>query len=48
MGNPEQPITRKMLYGKLRYYKCRRCGRKFKDYFLPEEKRVCMRCTERD
>ena len=44
MGYPEQPITRKMLYGGLRHYECRQCGRVFKDYCLPEEKRVCPRC----
>jgi transposase-like protein len=33
-----------MLYGKLRRYKCRLCGRVFKDYYLPEEKRVSEVC----
>ena len=46
MGFPEQPITNRMKYGKLRNYTCRQCGRKFKDYYLSEEKRVCARCTE--
>lgn len=46
MGFPEQPVTRRMIRGKLRRYKCRVCGRIFKDYYLPEEKRVCARCTE--
>ncbi|GAJ24435.1 unnamed protein product, partial [marine sediment metagenome] len=45
MGVREQPITRAMKYGKLRCYKCRVCGRTFKDYYLPEEKRVCTRCA---
>jgi len=44
MGTKEQPVTKRMLYGKLRIYKCRKCGRKFKDYYLPEEDRVCARC----
>ena len=44
MGYPEQPITNRMKYGKLRHYTCRSCGVKFKDYYLPEEKRVCPRC----
>ncbi len=44
MGMREQPITMKMMYGKLRRYKCRQCGRPFRDYYLPEEKRVCARC----
>jgi len=25
----EQPLTRKMIYGKLRRYKCRECGNAF-------------------
>lgn len=29
----------------LRHYKCHVCGRPFKDYYLPEEKRVCTRCA---
>lgn len=41
----EQPITNRMKYGKLRRYKCRLCGRIFKDYYLPEDKRVCPRCA---
>ena len=45
MGNPEQPVTMKMLYGKLRRYKCRVCGRTFRDYYLPEDERVCPRCS---
>ena len=45
MGFPEQPITRVMKYGKIRRYKCRKCGRTFSDYWLPEEKRVCARCA---
>ena len=44
MGVREQPITNRMKYGKLRTYKCLKCGRLFKDYYLPEEKRVCSRC----
>jgi len=48
MGYPEQPVTRKMLYGRLRTYTCRKCGRKFKDYYLPEEKRVCPRCARNE
>jgi len=45
VGNPEQPVTMKMLYGKLRRYKCRVCGRTFRDYYLPEDERVCPRCS---
>ena len=45
MGFPEQPITREMKYGKIRRYKCHLCGRTFNDYYLPEEKRLCARCT---
>ena len=45
MGVREQPITRVMIYGKLRNYKCRVCGRLFRDYYLPEEKRVCTKCA---
>jgi len=45
MGYPEQPVTRCMRYGRLRRYKCRVCGRSFKDYYLPEDKRVCARCV---
>jgi len=45
MGVREQPITRKMIYGRLRRYTCRVCGLTFKDYYLPEEKRICTRCT---
>lgn len=45
MGYPEQPITNRMKYGRLRVYKCRVCDRTFKDYYLPEEKRVCARCA---
>ena len=48
MGFPEQPVTRKMLYGKLRRYTCRKCGVKFKDYWLPEDKRVCPRCAAKE
>ena len=45
MGVKEQPITMVMKYGKVRRYTCRVCGRSFKDYYLPEEKRVCPRCA---
>ncbi len=45
MGVKEQPIIRVMKYGRLRRYKCRVCGRTFKDYYLPEDKRVCPRCA---
>ena len=48
VGVREQPITRKMMYGKLRRYKCRVCGKLFKDYFLPEEKRMCPRCLRNE
>jgi hypothetical protein len=48
MGYPQQPITRKMIYGRLRTYKCRSCGRAFKDHYLPEGKRVCARCAEKN
>ena len=44
MGMREQPVTRGMGYGPLRRYKCRVCGWTFKDYFLPEDKRICTRC----
>jgi hypothetical protein len=44
MGIKEQPVTRRMEYGTLRRYKCRVCGRPFKDYALPEDKRICTRC----
>ena len=44
----EQPITNRMKYGKLRRYKCRVCGKLFKDYFLPEEERVCPRCAAKE
>jgi len=46
MGNREQPITNRMKYGRLRRYKCRVCDRTFKDYYLPEEERVCPKCAE--
>jgi len=36
-----------MKYGRLRRYTCRSCGAKFKDYYLPEDKRVCPRCAEK-
>jgi len=45
MGVREQPITRAMKYGRLRRYKCRGCGQTFKDYYLPEEERVCPKCV---
>jgi len=45
MGVREQPITRVTKYGKLSRYTCRVCGRTFKDYYLPEDKRVCTRCA---
>ncbi|GAI67679.1 unnamed protein product, partial [marine sediment metagenome] len=45
MGMREQPTTNRMKYGRLRRYKCRMCGRTFKDYYLPEDKRVCTRCA---
>ncbi|HUV53496.1 MAG TPA: hypothetical protein VMW64_10560 [Dehalococcoidia bacterium] len=45
MGVREQPVTNRMKYGKLRRYTCRKCGRTFKDYYLPEDKRVCTRCA---
>jgi len=44
MGVREQPITRAMKYGRLQSYKCRKCGHTFKDYYLPEEKRLCPKC----
>jgi len=44
MGVREQPITKAMKYGKLYRYKCRMCGRIFKDYWLPEAKRLCPKC----
>jgi DNA-directed RNA polymerase subunit RPC12/RpoP len=44
MGYPEYPSWRERR--RLRRYKCRWCGRKFRDYYLPEEKRVCARCLE--
>lgn len=44
MGYPEQPVTRRMKYGRLRRYKCRAYGQSFKDYYLPEDKRVYPRC----
>ena len=46
MGMREQPITNRMKYGRLRRYKCRKCGRTFKDYHLQEEERVCPKCAE--
>lgn len=48
MGYPEQPITKAMKYGKVRRYRCRKCGRTFKDYYLPEDKRVCARCVREE
>ena len=48
MGYPEQPVTKKMIYGRLRKYRCRRYGRIFKDYWLPEDNRVCPRCIEQN
>jgi len=48
MGVRDQPITNRMKYGSLRRYKCRLCGRTFKDYYLPEDKRLCTRCAEKD
>ncbi|MBA7581480.1 hypothetical protein ES708_23385 [subsurface metagenome] len=47
MGVKEQPITKAMKYGRLRRYKCRGCGRTFKDYYLPEEERVCPKCASK-
>jgi len=44
VGYPEQPVSRSLKYRKLRRYKCRVCGRIFKDWYLPEEKRICPRC----
>jgi len=44
MGMREQPITRRMKYGKMRRYKCRVCGRTFNDYALPEDERICTKC----
>ena len=44
MGVKEQPITRVTKY-KVRRYRCRVCGRTFKDYYLPEDKRLCPRCA---
>ncbi len=38
-------LSRTLQKTDLRRYKCRVCGRPFKDYYLPEEKRVCPRCT---
>jgi len=45
MGVREQPVTRVMKYARLRRYKCRVCGRPFKDYYLQEDKQVCTRCA---
>jgi len=45
MGVREQPVTNRMKYGGLRRYTCRSCGAKFRDYYLPEDKRVCTRCA---
>ena len=45
MGVREQPVTNRMKYGRLRRYKCRVCGGTFKDYYLPEDKRLCTRCA---
>ena len=47
MGVREQPISRATKY-KVRRYRCRKCGRTFKDYYLPEEKRVCTRCKSEE
>jgi len=47
VGVKEQPVTRVMKYGKVRRYTCRRCGRPFKDFWLPEEGRLCTRCAAR-
>ena len=44
MGYRQQPPQKE--YGSVRNYKCRKCGRVFKDWYLPEEKRVCTRCAE--
>jgi rubrerythrin len=43
MGYPEYPSWKEKR--KLRRYKCRICGTVFKDYYLPEDKRVCPRCV---
>lgn len=43
MGVREQSITNRMKYGRLWRYKCRVCGQPFRDYYLPEDKRVCTR-----
>ena len=45
VGYREEPPRKE--YGSLRAYKCRRCGEKFKDYYLPEKKRICPRCAEK-
>lgn len=41
MGMPEQPAKEKR---KLFKYKCRKCCKEFKDWYLPEDKRICTEC----
>jgi rRNA maturation endonuclease Nob1 len=43
MGNPEYPSW-KVQKKRLRKYKCRICDRTFRDWYLPEGKRICPRC----
>jgi len=40
MGVREQPITRVMIYGKLRRYKCRVCGLLFREPKPPESSKA--------
>jgi hypothetical protein len=42
MGYPEYPSWKEKR--KLRCYTCRVCGRKFRDYYLSEERRICTQC----
>ncbi|MBW2560643.1 MAG: hypothetical protein JRE40_07290 [Deltaproteobacteria bacterium] len=46
MGMREEPVEENM-HGKLRQYKCRLCGVVFKEYYLPEDKRICASCLEK-
>ncbi len=41
-------LSRTLQKTDLRRYKCRVCGRTFKNYYLLEEKRVCPRCLRED
>jgi rubrerythrin len=46
MGYPEYPSWKEKR--KLRRYKCRVCGRVFKDWYLSEQERICPTCARQE